>query len=730
LPGADLDLFPTSVIDSLNISKTFLPNTAADFAGGLMEIKSVTFPRKFTLEVGLSSGYRTQATFRNALTYKGGSYDYLGFDDGRRSLPDEVPRNSQLVTSTSATGLSGAKVDAIGRSFRNVWSYDRTTAMPPIGVGLNIGNSHRFGNGHRFGYIASASYEYELLRKSGLSRPRPTINRDGTLSPTSDFNLESGSEEVSLNGFLSASLDVGQDHSFTALTLANRSLSDETTLRQGQNLNIGSFVQDWQLEFLSRSLVFNQLLGDHRNLGGTRLRLRWGLFQSTGARHSPDRRLMIYSEQQGRLEWVGRAGSGERLFSDLTQNDIGANLSLRFPLWPEGWGTMGGWAQRVERDFLTRRFRASRLVDFDKPMDPDAYAAPGEAIFGPTGLGSISRITEITLPNDSYKAGQSLLAAFAMVETPVIGRLSFAGGIRLEAFTQSLNINNPFVINATPDPSNQTDRTDVNYLPGANLKYSLSNTMNLRAAYGVTVSRPSAREIAPFLFYDFLRDRTIEGDPNLKTAVIQNSDLRWEWFFAEGQALAFSAFYKTFDNPIELVILNPDYQSQFRNGKEATNFGGETELRLNLGRIAPVLKYIDFDGNFSLIRSRVELKQQDSGATVGTRPLAGQAPYLLNLTLRFNRPDTRVNASIVYNVVGSRISDVGIRAADIIMPNVEDQPFHSLDIISGWRIAEHVKAKLKVRNILFQDIRTKQGNLEIQRIRPGLSALISMSYEY
>ena len=80
--------------------------------------------------------------------------------------------------------------------------------------------------------------------------------------------------------------------------------------------------------------------------------------------------------------------------------------------------------------------------------------------------------------------------------------------------------------------------------------------MLFRAAYGMTLSRPQVRELAPYDYYDFLRDRKIIGNPALKTATIHNADVRWEWFFGEGQVAAVSGFYKRFIDPIELQIIN------------------------------------------------------------------------------------------------------------------------------------------------------------------------------
>lgn len=732
LPGADLDLFPTNVIDSLNVSKAFLPSNVANFAGGLMEIKSVNFPREPVFSLGLSLGANSLTTFRDTPTYKGGKYDFLGFDDGKRQLPDAIPTNEPVNVSRNGRYKTFDSVYEATRAFPNRWQYRYTSGLPKLGVDASVGNSHNFGNRSRIGYLATASYDYELIRRTGISRPRPSVTSDGRLITFNDFKLESGTEEVSINTFATVSADLGPDNTVSALSLYNRSMTDETQVQKGISgeIAVDGPIEKWQLQFLARSLLFNQAFGDHRNLAGTRLRLRWAAFHSSGRRSEPDRRTVVYGPQGGINRLLIRASSGERFYSNLSQEDLGATVSLRMPLWPEAWGTLGAWAQTTERDFGNRRFRMMQASEASPPGD-EAFAAPVEELFGP-GIGTRTRIADFTREDDSYRAKQVLYSAYAMLETPIVGRLSLAGGVRMEVFEQKVQSFNIFTAQAaaSPDQPDKTDRTDTDYLPGANLKYQLTDTMLLRAAYGLTVSRPQTRELAPYLYYDFVRDRNIVGDPNLERTLIHNADLRWEWFFGEGEVIAFSGFYKQFKNPIELVILTTAYDSQFRNAKGATNIGFEGELRLNLSRLNKALRSFNFDANFALIESKIQLRPEDAGSVSSERPLFGQAPYVVNVGLRYFRPESQLSAAVVYNVVGPRITDVGIRINDVILPNIDEQPFHSLDFVGSVQLSDHVRMRLKVRNMLLQTLRLKQRDYLTQRIEPGLSAVLSLAYDF
>jgi outer membrane receptor protein involved in Fe transport len=100
-------------------------------------------------------------------------------------------------------------------------------------------------------------------------------------------------------------------------------------------------------------------------------------------------------------------------------------------------------------------------------------------------------------------------------------------------------------------------------LPSLNVGYNISERALLRFAYSRSVNRPEFREIAPFLFYDFENEAGRVGNINLKTAEIDNLDLRFEFYPSKGETVSLGTFYKRFDNPIENVTQITTEQPQF-----------------------------------------------------------------------------------------------------------------------------------------------------------------------
>jgi len=733
VPGVALDIFPTGMLDSLSVVKTARADLPADFAGGLLLIDTTSFPTEPTLELGVSVGGNTASTLRRRLDYTGGSLDALGFDDGSRSIPNSVPSTERLDISRHGSFQSFDSLESVAEDFNNRWQWRRRRALPNFGVNLTAGDAYSLGAHTTFGFLASAGYDHSESRRTGLSRSRPNIDvaEDGRyhFTPFDDFRVETGSEEVRWGALGSFGLRVGEDHEITLLTMYNRSAEDTTRRQTGEAGEIDGFVDKWQLDFLAREISFHQLRGDHRNLGGTRLRLRWNGFAATGRRSEPDRRTVTYGPNGGVFRWLEKSGSGERFFSQLHQRDFGGGASLRFPLWSEGWATVGGRVRDTNRALENRRFR---MLQAPGAMDQTVFSDPIETLFGPEDIGPVTRIREFTRADDSYTSRQRLYAGYAMLETPLFAGTRLAAGARFESFDQTVQSRDPIASDNTPEELPGTSRTDQDILPSAALVVPITEHIDVRLGYGMTVARPQVRELAPYQYFDFLRDRNVTGNPNLRRTRIHNADLRLEFFGQGTDLFAVSAFYKRFTDPIELVISDPTtYDATFHNAAAARTLGAEIEGRLGLGGLSHALRSFSLSGNMALIRSRIELRPEDAGAVRADRALAGQSPYLVNLSLRYDPADTGLTASIVYNVVGPRISDVGVRASDsIILPNVVEEAFHSLDVIVSYEVSGRLKLKIKLANLAFSTHDYRQGGFLVRRTSPGMSGSVGVTISY
>ncbi len=85
------DAIPSSAIDRMMVYKTPAPELPADFAGAAIQLYTKNLPEKNGFNIRYKAGFRTGTSFNDFTTYEGGKYDWLGFDDGTRDLPEDFP---------------------------------------------------------------------------------------------------------------------------------------------------------------------------------------------------------------------------------------------------------------------------------------------------------------------------------------------------------------------------------------------------------------------------------------------------------------------------------------------------------------------------------------------------------------------------------------------------------------------------------------------------------------
>src|SRR5687768_11742874 len=86
-----LDLFPSGLIDSVQVAKSYSPEKSAEFAGGLVQIVPLKFPSRPVMDFSYGVNYLSTTTGKAIILSPLGRRDWLGYDNGARSLPDGIP---------------------------------------------------------------------------------------------------------------------------------------------------------------------------------------------------------------------------------------------------------------------------------------------------------------------------------------------------------------------------------------------------------------------------------------------------------------------------------------------------------------------------------------------------------------------------------------------------------------------------------------------------------------
>ena len=95
-----LDIFPSSLVDNIVITKTQSAELPGDWAGAYISVETKDYPDKLAINIESQFGYNAQSTFKNFITSDRSSTDWLGFDNGLRIRDNEVLTVPNLDPST------------------------------------------------------------------------------------------------------------------------------------------------------------------------------------------------------------------------------------------------------------------------------------------------------------------------------------------------------------------------------------------------------------------------------------------------------------------------------------------------------------------------------------------------------------------------------------------------------------------------------------------------------
>ena len=705
-----LDLFPTGLIESVSVVKSYLPDKPADFSGGLVEIDPLSFPTEPVINVSISQGYNTNTSFQDGLSYQGGGRDWLGLDDGTRSLPSSIPDSKVVRTSRfTEAGFTPAELETMGESFSNVWS--------PVTESIGHNQSYSFVAGNswdRLGAILSVTFSESHQTQSEDQTFFSISGGDMDVQNDYDFDITSSKTSTGIVGNLAYKFS--GNHRVALENFYTHSSRNEARTFEGYNSDVGANIRNSRLFWVEEGILSSRFSGEHYFQTLAASQLEWNATLSRATRDEPDLRETLYEFNSFSGDYVlaDESQSGFRMFNDLDDEvvELGADWTLFFAQWDALPASvkLGPRATMRERDFSSRRFRLTPRISglVDTSQTP-------EMIFTPANIGRAFELREETRPTDTYRAEQTVQAFYAMTDLPLSRNLRIIGGARVERSEQIVDTFDPFSLAGELITASLND-TDV--LPGVNAVYALSDRTNLRAGYSHTVNRPEFRELAPFEFTDVVGGRAVVGNPGLQRALIRNVDARLETFAGPGEVLAISLFYKDFTNPIERIV-EPTSQlrTSYTNALGARNTGVELEARRAFGRFTGSVNYTHVD-------SQIELEQVAGQVQTSLdRPLAGQSANVFNLSLDMDLPELGSSFRVLYNYFDDRIVDVG----SVGLPDIYEEGRGILDAVFTKRF-DSLSLRASFDNLLDSEHRFTQGG-ELQRLfKLGRSFSLSLSY--
>ncbi len=512
----------------------------------------------------------------------------------------------------------------------------------------------------------------------------------------------------------------------------NQSADDETINYEGAYYYNPDYRNVTSLRYVSRSLISSQLIGEHHVELMKGLKIDWNVNYAESKRDEPDARRYVYVkdlyDEESEMQFLLDQSLATRFFGNLKDKNFGSALNFLLKAFdsPEMPAIkLGVLYDRKDRHFDARTFGFKNIPGGNFAYEQKILTGDVEQIFATENFGNnFIEITEITKPSDSYTSYQDVLGTYLMFDFRLFSSLKVVTGIRYEYSVQQLESLN------LKGESIKINPVYNDFLPSINFTYSLNEEMNLRAAFSKTLARPEFRELAPFTYFDFQSNELVQGNVDLKRAIITNYDLRYEYYPKPGELLAVGLFYKSFQDPIEEVLISSsgfEPTRSFQNAEKANNYGLEIELRKSFDFINNDLQSLSFVGNVSFIKSEISISS--NGFQESSRPLQGQADYIINLGLYYDEAYTGISSSIIYNKVGERISKVGFNN----LGDVIEKPRDQIDISLSKKFFGSLGIKLTVKDLLAQDRlfiqKSPNGDKVAEKVKIGRDVTLGLSYE-
>jgi TonB-dependent receptor len=734
LPSSDpdkksvqLDMFPSNLLENIVTVKSFTPDKPGNFTGGSVNIGTKNFPEKFTLSFSHSSSFNTQSALNsNFLSYPGGGLDWLGMDDGTRALPDLLESPDAFIPDVGSASFDedlAKQLDLLSKSFSPVMGPNRMRSPWNHGFQFSIGNQTRL-FGRPLGYLGSLNYSrnYTYYENGTTARWQLTGHVDRTETLNNDFNLtdSKGKDEVSWGGLTNLSYMLHSAHELGLNVMYNRSGESSARYQSGpfpRDLSQDGIYETRTLQYKERSLASLQLRGKHlfENLG--KLKVEWISSFTRSTQDEPDLRFftndyidVVRNGTTERQYYISQSlyPRPNRYFRNTNEDNWDTKFDAILPvsLWNDlnSQIKFGAAYTRIDHLFRERRFefRQGSKLKYDGDL---------ENFFSEENMGILEEVStdsryqfgnylvDLYNPANNYDGDQRIGAVYLMTRLVLSPSWEFIGGARFE--TTRLHV----VSHDEELDDGNLDNKDL--LPSASFVFHATKNVNLRAAYGRTLARPTFRELAPYASYEFVNDYMFIGNENLKRTLSDNFDLRWEWFPRIGEIVAVSAFYKHLHQPIEKVIRTINGETQFQNVDEAICYGAEFEFRKNLDQLGGFMRYFQAGANIALIKSQVDIAESEltiiqsvNPYHSGKRELQGQSPFVVNLDLAYDNEGWGTSIGLDYNVFGKRIALVSLGGT----PDVYEMPFHMLNFSFNQVLVDGLKLKITAKNLLDQKV--------------------------
>jgi len=671
-----LDLFPSELLERLEVSKSLTPAMEGDAIGGTINLVMKDAPYNKVLQANASMGYN------NIFSRQ----DYQRF-------------YSSGISKSSPAEIHGSDYSAVPADFPvRALNYIKRNTPLNEAFGLTAGN--RFGKDKKLGLLFSGSYQNIFSgtqstfllpnAQPGLNnlpqfvdlyyREYSTQNQRLGLTAKADYRLGSTSKIALTNTYVRLSM-LQTRQSFD--TVALNSLVDE------------SYRSTWQYQS-----IYNSTLQGIHQLSPS-LIVDWAAAYSIASNHIPDQAIFTH-------EYPVQVDPGTKqvtrgtpdILKDMTRNwehnsdkDWSGYLNvtkqtrlLQRPLEIK----VGGMVRDKKRDNFYNSYGLNPLLPSGSTTQ--LYTNINAAQYTFKGASSTPGLN-----GNNYTFSEDIYSGYAQGKWKLLDRLELLGGVRVEHTEQKYNTQlGPEV----PYRNGKIWYTDL--LPSGQARYDITTLQSIRLSYYKALARPQFAELIPDGPDNYETFKQTGNPAGLKHTTADNFDLRYEMFPGKADQVLLGVFYKKIKDPIEYTAVKTGVTSQNlipQNIGNATNYGFEAVFTKYFGSFG-------VSANYTYTHSRVTndsmlyTYRNDAGIVSSkyvseTRPLQGQSDHMGNLSLLYKGSRVGLDLQVAFTYTGERISLVSPYAG----LHYWQQPYAGLDISFEKRIVRHLSFYGKMNNL-------------------------------
>ncbi len=704
--AVQLDQFPTAVIESIQVSKSFTPDMQGEASGGGVNVDLRDIPDEPILQFKAQYGTNSQVKNGSFLTYPGGQMGYWGGNDVLQTQPDLNGQSWHGNPTGSQTG-SAPPIYKWSAAAGDSWEIDDDFRVGAFGNFFYDAGASYFENGVLDSMVQEGSGKPLTPQTSGdKPDPSPPFPYLFQSFDTQLYDVTQGTQSIQWGGMGTIGLETDEHKLGTKFiyTLLSESQAVLLTDTRGKNFffpdynvndpsSLGNLLAPnaapWQrLETLDYTQVSTQALifnGEHKlgflgpaegeevggpiALGAPKIDWRFSLSKAT--ENQPDQTQFAAYWTPERNDPFGGSPTPPQWLSNppAALNSVGwvqhinyyneesseqgqLNIKLPFLQWNdrEGYLKFGGFVDSLARTYTQDTFQ--NTGDPNRTFDA-SWGNPWSLVFPSQDHPIFQSDQDV-----SYNGSQLIGAGYGMIDLPFTETMNIVTGARYETTSMTTTVvpdanalwldpNDP---SQTPlafvgDPVWDADINQVNWLPMVGWNWNILDDLVFRLAYAQTLARPNFFEIVPVVQYEYVGGPIFIGNPQLTMSSLENYDARLDWTPEKDWLVSGSVFYKTIDRPIQYVQRFAgafSYTSPV-NFPSATLLGVEFEARVTAEPLlGEAFRGLALGGNFTYMDSQVELSQQDASALSNYGANTSSIPMT-------GTPDYLFNANVTYD---------------------------------------------------------------------------------